>query len=87
MCNLLEIVQGTKLNGLDAVLGHSAMSSAHLAALHRDMGPALVQRQKKDLVAQIAFAQPQHEFVRFAAVDDNTNTVTVWTLPFENAGQ
>jgi hypothetical protein len=35
----------------------------------------------------IAFAQPQHEFVRFAAVDDNTNTVTVWQLPFENAGQ
>ncbi|MFM0608834.1 ATP-dependent helicase [Paraburkholderia sediminicola] len=50
MCNLLEIVQGTKVNGLDAVLGHSGMSSAHLAALHRDMGPALVQRQKKDLV-------------------------------------
>lgn len=35
----------------------------------------------------IAFARPQHEFVRFAAVDDNTNTVTVWQLPFENAGQ
>jgi hypothetical protein len=35
----------------------------------------------------IAFGQPQHEFVRFAAVDDNTNTVTVWHLPFENAGQ
>ncbi|CAB3790346.1 hypothetical protein [Paraburkholderia caffeinilytica] len=35
----------------------------------------------------IAFAQPRHEFVRFAAVDDNTNTVTVWNLPFENAGQ
>jgi len=36
---------------------------------------------------RIAFARPQHEFVRFAALDDNTNTVTVWTLPFENAGQ
>ncbi|WP_236002262.1 NHL repeat-containing protein [Paraburkholderia elongata] len=35
----------------------------------------------------IAFAQPQHEFVRFAAVDDNTNTVTVWKVPFENGGQ
>ncbi|WP_246217087.1 SMP-30/gluconolactonase/LRE family protein [Paraburkholderia panacisoli] len=35
----------------------------------------------------IAFGQPKHEFVRFAAVDDNTNTVTVWHLPFENAGQ
>lgn len=51
MCNLLEIVQGTKQNGLDAVLGHSGMSSAHLAALHRDMGSALVQRLRKDLVA------------------------------------
>lgn len=51
MCNLLEAVQGTRLNGLDAVLGHSGMSSAHLAALHQDMGPALVQRQKKELVA------------------------------------
>ncbi|MFL9995307.1 ATP-dependent helicase [Paraburkholderia sediminicola] len=51
MCNLLEIVQGTRLNGLDAVLGHSGMSSGHLALLHGDMGSALVQRQKKDLVA------------------------------------
>ncbi|CAE6863772.1 ATP-dependent DNA helicase Rep [Paraburkholderia aspalathi] len=51
MCNLLEIVQGTRLNGLDAVLGHSGMSSDHLALLHREMGSALAQRQKKDLVA------------------------------------
>ncbi|WP_176060263.1 ATP-dependent helicase [Paraburkholderia sp. BCC1876] len=51
MCNLLEIVQGTKLNGIDAVLGHSGMSSVHLSVLHRDMGPVLVQRPKKDLVA------------------------------------
>ncbi|MFL9965042.1 hypothetical protein PQR02_29115 [Paraburkholderia sediminicola] len=35
----------------------------------------------------IAFGQPKNEFVRFAAVDDNANTVTVWHLPFENAGQ
>lgn len=35
----------------------------------------------------LAFAQPGQEFVRFAAVDDDTNTVTVWTLPFENGGQ
>ncbi|WP_235210502.1 hypothetical protein [Caballeronia sordidicola] len=34
----------------------------------------------------IAFGQPEHGFVRFAAVDDNTNTVTVWHLPFENTG-
>ncbi|MEA3120295.1 MAG: hypothetical protein QOI13_3565 [Paraburkholderia sp.] len=35
----------------------------------------------------IAFTQPEHEFVRFAAVNDNTNTVTVWTLPFEDVGR
>lgn len=35
----------------------------------------------------LAFAQPSHEFVRFAAVDDNTNSITVWMLPFENGGQ
>lgn len=35
----------------------------------------------------LAFTQPRREFVRFAAVDDNTNTVTVWTLPFEKGGQ
>ncbi|RDK02912.1 hypothetical protein DLM46_10510 [Paraburkholderia lacunae] len=35
----------------------------------------------------LAFTQPRQEFVSFAAVDDNTNTVTVWKLPFENAGQ
>ncbi|MGF6652889.1 superfamily I DNA/RNA helicase [Paraburkholderia youngii] len=51
MCNLLEIVEGRKQNGLDAVLGYMGMNSAHLGSLHRDMGSALVQRQKKDLVA------------------------------------
>jgi hypothetical protein len=35
----------------------------------------------------LAFRQPGQEFVRFAAVDDNTNTVTVWKVPFENGGQ
>ncbi|WP_233464982.1 hypothetical protein [Paraburkholderia madseniana] len=35
----------------------------------------------------LAFSQPRHEFVRFAAVDDNTNSVTVWNVPFENGGQ
>ncbi|MGF6301145.1 sugar lactone lactonase YvrE [Paraburkholderia sp. WC7.3d] len=35
----------------------------------------------------LAFTPPHQEFVRFAAVNDNTNTVTVWQLPFENAGQ
>ncbi|MFP3554814.1 ATP-dependent helicase [Paraburkholderia sp. SIMBA_049] len=51
MCNLLLIVEGRKQNGLDAVLGYMGMSSTHLGALHRDMGAALVQRPKKDLVA------------------------------------
>jgi superfamily I DNA/RNA helicase len=51
MCNLLEIVQGTKQNGLDAVLAHSGMSTADLSALHRLMGATLVQQQKKELVA------------------------------------
>jgi superfamily I DNA/RNA helicase len=51
MCNLLEIVQGTKHNGLDAVLAHSEMSTSDLSALHRLMGATLVQQQKKELVA------------------------------------
>ncbi|CAG4923479.1 ATP-dependent helicase [Paraburkholderia gardini] len=51
MCNLLEIAEGRKTNGLDAVLGHMGMGSGDLMVLHRDMGAALVQRQKKDLVA------------------------------------
>lgn len=51
MCNLLEIVEGKKRNGLDAVLGYMGMSSNDLGALHRDMGPELKQRLKKDLVA------------------------------------
>src|ERR1700754_1795697 len=51
MCNLLEIVEGRKQNGLDAVLGFPGMSSTYLGVLHRDMGAGLVQRQKKDLVA------------------------------------
>lgn len=51
MCNLLQIVEGRKRNGLDAVLGYTGMSSSDLGALHRDMGPELKQRLKKDLVA------------------------------------
>jgi superfamily I DNA/RNA helicase len=50
-CNLLEIVQGAKDNGLDAVLGHMGMSSDDLGSLHRAMGASLVQKQKKDLLA------------------------------------
>ncbi|CAE6837219.1 DNA helicase II [Paraburkholderia aspalathi] len=51
MCNLLQIVEGKKRNGLDVVLGYTGMSSSDLGALHRDMGPELTQRLKKDLVA------------------------------------
>ena len=51
MCNLLQVAEGRKQNGLDAVLGYMGMSSPLLGALHRDMGPVLVQRLKKDLVA------------------------------------
>jgi superfamily I DNA/RNA helicase len=51
MCNLLEVVQGAKENGLDAVLAHAGMSTADLTALHCKMGPMLTQQQKKDLVA------------------------------------
>ncbi|TCK33363.1 superfamily I DNA/RNA helicase [Paraburkholderia sp. BL8N3] len=50
MCNLLDVAEGRKQNGLDAVLGYMGMSTPLLAVLHRDMGPVLVQRQKKDLV-------------------------------------
>ncbi|MFL9936487.1 ATP-dependent helicase [Paraburkholderia sp. RL18-103-BIB-C] len=51
MCNLLQIVEGRKRNGLDAVLGYMGISTNDLGALHRDMGPDLKQRLKKDLVA------------------------------------
>lgn len=51
MCNLLQVAEGRKQNGLDAVLGYMGMSSPLLGVLHRDMGPVLVQRLKKDLVA------------------------------------
>lgn len=50
MCNLLQVAEGRKQNGLDAVLGYMDMSTPLLGALHRDMGPVLVQRLKKDLV-------------------------------------
>jgi len=51
MCNLLQVAEGRKQNGLDAVLGYMGMSSLLLGALHRDMGSVLVQRLKRDLVA------------------------------------
>ncbi|MGF6735535.1 superfamily I DNA/RNA helicase [Paraburkholderia youngii] len=51
MCNLLEVAEGHKHNGLDAVFGYMGVSTPLLGVLHRDMGTVLVQRQKKDLVA------------------------------------
>ncbi|WP_042303823.1 ATP-dependent helicase [Paraburkholderia kururiensis] len=51
MCNLLQIVQRVKLNGLDAVLGYAGMSTRDLTALHNAMGATLVQKQKRELVA------------------------------------
>lgn len=50
MCNLLQIVQRVKLNGLDAVLGFTGMSTRDLTALHNAMDATLVQKQKKELV-------------------------------------
>ena len=51
MCNLLEVAEGRKQNGLDAVLGYMGMSTPLLGVLHRDMGAVLIQRLKKELVA------------------------------------
>lgn len=51
LCNLLEVVQRAKSTGLNAVLAHAGLRRDDLSALHADMGAALVQRQKKDLVA------------------------------------
>ncbi|MEX3900886.1 ATP-dependent helicase [Paraburkholderia sp. BR10954] len=51
MCNLLEVAEGHKHNGLDAVFGYMGVSTPLLGVLHRDMGTVLVQRQKKDLLA------------------------------------
>lgn len=50
MCNLLQIVEGRKQNGVDAVLGYMGVGSEDLRALHQDMGVEFVQRRKQDLV-------------------------------------
>jgi superfamily I DNA/RNA helicase len=50
-CNLLENIQGSKITGLDAVLGFGGMSTQDLTALHSDMGPTLKTRTKAELVA------------------------------------
>ncbi|MCP3018289.1 ATP-dependent helicase [Cupriavidus basilensis] len=51
MCNLLEIIQKVKANGLDALLGFAGVGAQELRLLHGKMGPALEQRQRKELVA------------------------------------
>ncbi|MEW6343104.1 MAG: ATP-dependent helicase [Pseudomonadota bacterium] len=48
-CNLLEIIQGVKKTGLDAVLGMSGMGTADLTKLHEEMGATLVTRSKAEL--------------------------------------
>jgi superfamily I DNA/RNA helicase len=48
-CNLLEIIQGAKKTGLDAVLGMSGMSTADLTKLHNEMGVTLLMRSKAEL--------------------------------------
>ncbi|RDK06105.1 ATP-dependent helicase [Cupriavidus lacunae] len=50
MCNLLEIIQKVKANGLDALLGFAGVGAHELRLLHSKLGPALEQRQKKELV-------------------------------------
>ncbi|MDR5826083.1 ATP-dependent helicase [Caballeronia sp. LZ043] len=51
MCNLLEIVERVKETGLDAVLAHLGLSAQQLRALHTDMGAALTQKGRAELVA------------------------------------
>jgi superfamily I DNA/RNA helicase len=48
-CNLLEIIQGVKKTGLDAVLGTGGMSTVDLTKLHNEMGATLVTRSKAEL--------------------------------------
>lgn len=48
-CNLLEIIQGVKKTGLDAVFGVSGMSTSDLTKLHNEMGATLVMRSKAEL--------------------------------------
>lgn len=50
MCNLLEIVEGVKDTGLDAVLAHLGLTAQQLRALHVDMGTELTQRGRAELV-------------------------------------
>ncbi|MFM0498372.1 ATP-dependent helicase [Paraburkholderia caledonica] len=50
LCNLLEIIEGVKATGLDAVLAHSGLHADHLRALHASMGAELVQKPRAELV-------------------------------------
>ncbi|MCL6469259.1 MAG: ATP-dependent helicase [Ralstonia sp.] len=50
MCNLLELIQKTKTNGLDAVLAFAGVGAQDLKRLHSRIGPSLEQRPRKELV-------------------------------------
>jgi superfamily I DNA/RNA helicase len=50
LCNLLEIIEGVKATGLDAVLAHSGLHADHLRALHASMGAELVQKPRAELI-------------------------------------
>lgn len=50
MCNLLELIQKTKTNGLDAVLAFAGVGAQDLKTLHSRIGPSLEQRPRKELV-------------------------------------
>jgi superfamily I DNA/RNA helicase len=57
MCNLLEVVQGSKSNGLDAVLSFAGVGARDLRLLHSAMGTELEQHGKAQLVA-LGVAEP-----------------------------
>ncbi|MCK4118418.1 ATP-dependent helicase [Ralstonia nicotianae] len=50
MCTVLELVQKTKTNGLDAVLGFAGVGAQDLKTLHSQLGPSLEQRPKRELL-------------------------------------
>jgi superfamily I DNA/RNA helicase len=57
MCNLLEVVQGAKANGLDAVLSFAGMSARDLRLLHSKMGADLDQVGKAQLL-ELGLSEP-----------------------------
>jgi superfamily I DNA/RNA helicase len=49
-CNLLELIQKVKSNGLDAILSFAGIGTQELRQLHARYGKGAEQRQKKELV-------------------------------------